>query len=392
VLVFDHGQVVAAEAEGEHGDDALAVIVQVLGESEFEYEARRAGSFPEAPAGNLDLSLDGLEARLDELATATPRLPAFDPAAVPYGVPQAPTAPGSHTPLALSRLTLAVFVDVDGRRCIADLAAGHGLRRTLMALARLEEHGLVTCAPPLPGGSGPPRTAQARRDPHAGQPAAPQADRTGSADGDGGRASADVAPGLTQTPARWAWPRPMRVVRELTRAVAVVGVLTLALHSVGGTFRVQGTSMEPTLGDGQLLLVNKGAYFHFSGLVLASSGQTNSETEYPLGGPKRGDLVVFHAPPQPGTDYIKRIIGVPGDEVLISAGQVFVNGEPLDEPYVRSSATPTYTYPVDGRPLHIPLGSYFVLGDNRRESVDSHLGWLVAANDLVGKTWLTLTL
>jgi signal peptidase I len=96
-------------------------------------------------------------------------------------------------------------------------------------------------------------------------------------------------------------------------------------------------------------------------------------------------VAVFKAPPEPGADYIKRIIGLPGESVLVRNGQVFVGGVRLDEPYVQFEAS--YTFPSDGLPLVIPDGAYFVLGDNRPESFDSHLGWLVSVEDLIGRAW-----
>ena len=88
-------------------------------------------------------------------------------------------------------------------------------------------------------------------------------------------------------------------------------------------------------------------------------------------------------------DYVNaaRIIGLPGDTILIKNGHVFVNGAPLDEAYIHYPAT--YTYPFDGQPKQIPDGNYFVLGDNRPNSSDSHLGWVVPVDNLIGKAWIS---
>jgi signal peptidase I len=72
--------------------------------------------------------------------------------------------------------------------------------------------------------------------------------------------------------------------------------------------------------------------------------------------------------------------------VLIRQGQVFINGQRLDEPYVNYPAS--YNFPPDGRPMIVPDGNYFVLGDNRPESFDSHLGWVVPVDNLIGRAWL----
>ena len=124
--------------------------------------------------------------------------------------------------------------------------------------------------------------------------------------------------------------------------------------------------MLPSLRPGQLVLVNRLAY---------SDWQSTA--------PRRGDIVVFHHRAPGYSDYlIKRVIGVAGDLVQIQAGQVVVNGERLEEPYV--VATDDYTYPTTGDGIRVPEDAYFVLGDNRPASADSHLGWMVSANDLVG--------
>jgi signal peptidase I len=78
---------------------------------------------------------------------------------------------------------------------------------------------------------------------------------------------------------------------------------------------------------------------------------------------------------------------MPGDQLLIQNGKVFINGNELDEPYIRFSAS--YTYPADGQPIVVPAGQYFVLGDNRPNSRDSHFGWFVPADDLIGRATLS---
>jgi signal peptidase I len=116
--------------------------------------------------------------------------------------------------------------------------------------------------------------------------------------------------------------------------------------------------MKPTLVPGEFLLVNKLAY-KFSGMT-------------------RGDIVVFHYPPQPSEDYIKRLVGLPGDTVKISKGQVTVNQQLLTEPYIM--ADPSYS-----GEWQVPAGSIFVLGDNRNSSSDSHVWGFVPVDNIMGK-------
>ena len=149
---------------------------------------------------------------------------------------------------------------------------------------------------------------------------------------------------------------------------AVLALLWLGLALRNEVITVRGESMEPLLHPGQLLMLNRSVY------------QTAD------GGPQRGDVVVFRHLERGYDEYlVKRVIGLPGEFVQVVAGQVFINGTPVDEPYVR--ATDDYSYPLEGGPARVPERAYFVLGDNRPESADSHLGWFVSATDLLGQAW-----
>jgi signal peptidase I len=170
--------------------------------------------------------------------------------------------------------------------------------------------------------------------------------------------------------------------------VLATAVFVLALRTFVQNFRVQGVSMQPTFDSGQVLVVNRAAYFHVNSSSPAAFLVSNrhGSTGYLFDGPQRGDIAVFTAPPEPDTDYIKRIIGLPGESILIRDGHVSINGDVLDEPYVQFPAD--YTFPQRGGPLVVPDGEYFVLGDNRPESFDSHAGWLVPVHDLIGRAWI----
>lgn len=127
-------------------------------------------------------------------------------------------------------------------------------------------------------------------------------------------------------------------------------LLFLAINAVSARIKVDGFSMEPTLQNGEFIIVNKMAY---------------EWGEY-----TRGDIVVFHFPKNPKQEYIKRVIGLPGDEITIRNGQVTVNGTTLDEEYIM--APPSYA-----GSWTVPDHSLFVLGDNRNNSSDSHnWGWV----------------
>jgi signal peptidase I len=136
-------------------------------------------------------------------------------------------------------------------------------------------------------------------------------------------------------------------------------VLFLGINTVSARIRVEGSSMEPSLHNGEFLIVNRLAY--------------------KFGTPKIGDVVVFHPPSDLEQEYIKRVIALPGDHVKISNGEVMVNGQVLIEPYI--AAPPNYNYEL---PV-VPPGSLFVLGDNRNNSSDSHSWGPAPLNEVVGK-------
>ena len=146
----------------------------------------------------------------------------------------------------------------------------------------------------------------------------------------------------------------------LTLAVAIFILLQATVQS----FVVIGSSMTPNLHENERLLVSK--------------------VVYRLHEPERGDVVVFRPPNRDHGDFIKRIIGLPGETVEVKNGAVYVNGREVDEPYIKDS--PRYTVPQQT----ISRNEYFVLGDNRNNSNDSHNGWTVPRQRIVGKAWLLI--
>jgi signal peptidase I len=191
--------------------------------------------------------------------------------------------------------------------------------------------------------------------------------------------------------------RMRRVGRELLETVVLALLIFFAVKAVVQNFRVEGASMEPSLNNEQYLLVNKAIYFKvnldrvhdFLPFVPGGDGRDR----HLFRAPKRGDVVVFRFPLDTSRDFIKRVIGVPGDTVEVRDGTVFINGNPLQEDYVQ--ATANYTY----GPKTVPEGHYFVLGDNRRNSFDSH-AWgsncsaqqqcdFVPEENIIGQAWIS---
>jgi len=152
-----------------------------------------------------------------------------------------------------------------------------------------------------------------------------------------------------------------RFIVDLLETLLLALLLFFAINTISARIRVDGSSMEPTLHSGEFMIVNKLAY--------------------KLGSPQVGDVVVFHFPGNPEQEYIKRIIGLPGDRVDIREGMVSVNGQALNEPYI--AAPPAYE-----ESLTVPPGMLFVLGDNRNNSSDSHSWGPVALDQVVGKAIL----
>ena len=154
------------------------------------------------------------------------------------------------------------------------------------------------------------------------------------------------------------WPLLMRMAADVFETIVLATLIFLGINGLSARIRVDGSSMEPSLHTGEFVVVNKFAYR--------------------LGQPRLGDVVVFHFPGDPGQEYIKRVIGVPGDTVEVENGQVSVNGKRIVEPYI--AAQPDY----QGSWI-VPQESLFVLGDNRNNSSDSHSWGMVPFNYVVGK-------
>lgn len=162
--------------------------------------------------------------------------------------------------------------------------------------------------------------------------------------------------------------QPRSRVRSALREFVETVLFTLLIyflvrHFLFENYRVVGYSMTPTLEDEQFLVVNK--------------------LGYRLHKPQRGDIAVFHDPRSSERKLIKRVIGLPGEVVEIRQGQVFINEKPLDEPYIQSPGH--YSQP----PTPIPPDQYFVLGDNRNNSSDSHNWGSLAGEAVVGKAWFS---
>jgi signal peptidase I len=176
------------------------------------------------------------------------------------------------------------------------------------------------------------------------------------------------------------------VVREFLEAIALALVVFLVIQTSIQNFKVEGSSMRPTLEGGQYLLVNKLVYFKIDQERLSRTvpfWEVDSHNQsFAVHPPQRGEVIVFHFPRDPSRDFVKRVIGVPGDTVEIQNGTVYVNDESLDEPYLTSRDRSNMDE------VFLEDGEYFVLGDNRRGSNDSRNWGPVPEENILGKVWI----
>jgi len=154
----------------------------------------------------------------------------------------------------------------------------------------------------------------------------------------------------------------MKILREVVITIIIAIAVFAILHLTVQSYTVVMSSMEPNFQQGECIMVNKVSY-HSSG-------------------PQRGQVIIFNPPFDSGYPFIKRVIGLPGETVEIKDGNVFINGTALEEDeYIKER--PTYTMAA----TQVPENEYFVLGDNRNNSNDSHTGWTVPRDNIIGKAW-----
>lgn len=149
------------------------------------------------------------------------------------------------------------------------------------------------------------------------------------------------------------------VTREIIETIALTVFIFIVIHFTVQNYLVDGISMQPGLQNGEYVLVNKVAYlFH---------------------APERGDVIVFEWPVDTTKNLIKRVIGLPGDKLVLTSSTVTVDGVTLKEPYISSPQNFT------GKTITVPPNDYFVMGDNRPDSDDSRDWGILPRDNIIGK-------
>ena len=179
----------------------------------------------------------------------------------------------------------------------------------------------------------------------------------------------------------WAAETWARRLRASVIVLVIVAVMLLALQGSLRGFKADGVSMEPAIHSGDHLIVNRLAYGHIGFGLLDWLPLVHVGARW--GKPGRGDIIVFRSPVE-DKELVKRVVGLPGETVIIADSHVSIDGETLSEPYAVGTTTCTETCQ-----WRVPDDAYFVLGDNRASSLDSRGGWFVPLGNIAGKRLLS---
>lgn len=180
-------------------------------------------------------------------------------------------------------------------------------------------------------------------------------------------------------------PVKKSIVREYAESIIIAVVLALIIRTfVVQAFKIPSGSMEDTLAIGDHILVSK--------FIYGTKIPFTSTRLVEFRDPRQGDVIVFEYPEDPSKDFIKRIVGTPGDEVEVRNKQVYVNDKPYDNPHEvhkEKELIPREQNPRDNvGPVKVPEGSYFVMGDNRDRSYDSRFWGFVKNEKIKGLAFI----
>lgn len=170
-----------------------------------------------------------------------------------------------------------------------------------------------------------------------------------------------------------------QIILEYGQAIVLAVILALIIRSfVLQAFQIPSGSMIPTFLEGDRVLVSKFAY--------GIRNPLNNKVWVETGRPERWDVVVFIYPVEPDKDFVKRVVGLPGETIGMVNGQLYINGKPVDDPKaIYDPAAPPFNHNFPE--VTVPPGHYFMMGDNRDHSSDSRFWGPVDEKLLRGKAW-----
>lgn len=177
-------------------------------------------------------------------------------------------------------------------------------------------------------------------------------------------------------------------VRELLEALFIAALLALFIRTFFvQAFKIPSGSMKDTLLIGDHILVTKYSYgVHVPNEIIGTDIRLFSDIVFFQDTPERYDVIVFKFPRDEGKDYIKRVIGLPGEVISIRNQEVYINGKKLDDPYANHTQPVDYDSPRDNfAPVRIPEGHLFMMGDNRENSQDSRFWGFLDITKIRGK-------
>jgi signal peptidase I len=176
-----------------------------------------------------------------------------------------------------------------------------------------------------------------------------------------------------------------RAFSDILKSLVLAAALFFVIQALVQNYQVFGASMEPSVHSGEHIIVNKVAYLSLDldrlSKLIPFYDRDDGSRFHLFGEPERGDVVIVRSPSPPPDRLIKRIVGTPGDTVEIRSGTLYINGQPIEEPYTLKGG-PSVSLMV------VPDDYYFILGDNRPSSNDSRYFGPVPRSDIVGKAWM----
>jgi signal peptidase I len=199
-------------------------------------------------------------------------------------------------------------------------------------------------------------------------------------------AAEPLAPESAVEPQPFAPPKPtsaLDVIWEFVQTILLALVIFLLIRNVVQNYRIDGISMEPNFHNGQFLFVNRYAYCPGIHLEVPLTNVRLYDKVWCVWPPRRGDVIVFEYPLDLSRDFIKRVIGLPGETVEVKAGKIYIDGKLLPEPFGPNPSTRS------SPPVKVGPNQVFVMGDNRDNSSDSRTWGLLPQNDIVGKAWVS---